>query len=211
MTDRYLADRAAMLAWKLQYEVNGARDDDDGARVGAKPYNEDWDTNSIQGNWDFVDLTTHIPGGQPLTLAIDGTGISLSDHQIVFGTKTADVIEGAGLSDALYGMAGNDKLYGKGGNDYLEGGAGSDWLEGGSGNDTLVGGVDFDVYKFSPGWGTDIIEDSDGNGVIDVTGIGTVTGFGTKKVAENIWQTDDKKISYVLVPAEGDHRSHTSL
>jgi len=205
MTDRYLADRAAMLAWKLQYEVNGARDDDDGARVGAKPYNEDWDTNSIQGNWDFVDLTTHIPGGQPLTLAIDGTGISLSDHQIVFGTKTADVIEGAGLSDALYGMAGNDKLYGKGGNDYLEGGAGSDWLEGGSGNDTLVGGVDFDVYKFSPGWGTDIIEDSDGNGVIDVTGIGTVTGFGTKKVAENIWQTDDKKISYVLVPAEGDH------
>ncbi|SEM42216.1 Ca2+-binding protein, RTX toxin-related [Variovorax sp. YR750] len=205
MTDRYLADRAAMLAWKLQYEVNGARDDDDGARVGAKPYNEDWDTNSVQGNWDFVDLSTRIPGGQPLTLAIDGTGISLSDHQIVFGTKAADVIEGAGLSDALYGMAGNDKLYGKGGNDYLEGGAGSDWLEGGSGNDTLVGGADFDVYKFSSGWGTDIIEDSDGNGVIDVTGIGTVTGFGAKKVAENIWQTDDKKISYVLVPGEGEH------
>lgn len=204
MTDRYLADRSAMLAWKIQYETKGARDDnDDVHRTGAKPYNEDWDTNSLQGNWDFVDLTTRIPGGQPLTLAIDGTGISLSDHQVVFGTKTADEIEGAGQSDALYGMGGNDKLYGKGGDDYLEGGAGSDWLEGGTGNDTLVGGKDFDVYKFSSGWGTDIIEDSDGNGVIDVTGIGTVTGFGTKKVAENIWQTDDKKISYVLVPKEG--------
>ena len=53
---------------------HGARDADDGPRTGSKPYNEDWDTNAIQGNWDFVDLTVRLPGGQPLTLAIDVSG-----------------------------------------------------------------------------------------------------------------------------------------
>lgn len=90
MTDRYLADRAAMLAWRIRYEVAGARDDNYGQRDGPKPYNEDWDTNTVQGNWDFVDLGTRLPGGQPLTLAIDGAGLSLSDHQVVFGTTAHD-------------------------------------------------------------------------------------------------------------------------
>lgn len=88
--DSILADRAAMLAWRIRYEVAGARDDNYGQRDGPKPYNEDWDTNTVQGNWDFVDLGTRLPGGQPLTLAIDGAGLSLSDHQVVFGTTAND-------------------------------------------------------------------------------------------------------------------------
>ena len=68
LTESYLADRAAMLAWKLQFDKKGAKDDDDLITPsGHKPYNEDWDTNTIQGNWDFIDLATKLPGGAPLT------------------------------------------------------------------------------------------------------------------------------------------------
>ena len=92
LTEAYLADRAAMLAWKLQFDKYNARDDDDpvirGGR-GHKPYSEEWNTNSIQGNWDFIDLATKLPGRAPLTLSIDGVGVSTSDHQVVFGSKNA--------------------------------------------------------------------------------------------------------------------------
>lgn len=157
MTDRYLADRAAMLAWRIRYEVAGARDDNYGQRDGPKPYNEDWDTNTVQGNWDFVDLGTRLPGGQPLTLAIDGAGLSLSDHQVVFGTTANDTINGESESDSLYGMAGDDTLNGKEGSDYLEGHGGADTLTGGDGADTLL-----DAF------GNDRLDGGDSNGQRDI-------------------------------------------
>ncbi|MDP3138211.1 MAG: hypothetical protein Q8N17_17995 [Burkholderiaceae bacterium] len=46
MTDLYLADRAAMLTWKIRYD-KGFRDDDDAAHVGGKPYFEEWDTGAV--------------------------------------------------------------------------------------------------------------------------------------------------------------------
>jgi hypothetical protein len=42
MTERFLQDRAAMLAWKLQFERDGARDADDGPRTGPNPDSQDW-------------------------------------------------------------------------------------------------------------------------------------------------------------------------
>ena len=137
LTDEYLADRAAMLAWKLQFDKNGARDDDDAARTGSKPYIEDWDASYVAGNWDFIDLAH----AGSIKLAIDGAGISTSDHQVVFGSKLGDTINGSGDTDRLYGMAGADTLEGKDGADYLEGGADADTYvlqTGLTGIDTLV-------------------------------------------------------------------------
>lgn len=127
----------------------------------------------------------------------------LGDH--LYGGDGADTLSGLRGDDYLQGDAGDDSLSGGVGNDTLVGGTGQDFLNGGEGNDLLQGGSGADVYSFSKGWGTDIIQDSDGSGSIEIADIGTVTGAGAKKVAENIWQTDDKKISYVLVPAEGEH------
>lgn len=220
MTDSYLSDRAQMLAWKLKWDKQGARDDDDSPRGGHKSYDDDWDTSAVAGNWDYIDYTHVIPGGSPLTLAIDGTGISLYDHQIAFGSEKGDVINGDGDEDHLYGMGGNDLLNGKDGNDHLEGGAGNDsligglgadmliggtgddTLEGGKGTDTLQGGDGTDIYKFAAEGGYDTIEDKDGQGEIRIDGLGPITGAGAKKVADGVWQTADKKVNYTLVPID---------
>lgn len=127
----------------------------------------------------------------------------LGDH--LYGGDGADTLSGLRGDDYLQGDAGNDSLSGGRGNDTLEGGAGQDTLDGGDGNDLLRGGSGADAYYFSKGWGTDIIQDSDGSGSIEVADVGVLSGAGAKKVAENIWQTDDKKISYVLVSTQGDH------
>ncbi|MBS4099429.1 MAG: hypothetical protein KGZ83_21665, partial [Sulfuricella sp.] len=165
LTDLYLADRAAMLAWKIQY------DDTD------KVYSASWSADTVEGNWDFVDMSTKLSGGTPLTLAIDGTGTSWSDHQIVFGTKAADVIDGSGDTDHLYGMAGNDTLTGGSGDDYLEGGTGSD------------------TYLINSGDGNDIILDSDGLGSIVYDGTALAGG---SKIGSNYWR-DSRNISYTLL------------
>jgi Ca2+-binding RTX toxin-like protein len=213
MSERYIADRAAMLTWKLAYDKRGAQDDDDAPRAGTKPYIEDWDTNQRQGNWDYIDLTREY---QPLKLAVDGTGVSLHDHQVVFGSNRADTIEGAGAADWLYGMGGDDSVKGYGGHDYIEGNSGNDSLEGGSGHDTLIGGTGNDTlvgeagmdrligglgsdsYSFAGSWGVDTIEDIDGLGRIEIDGIGVVTGAGALKLAEGVWQTPDKQLTYLV-------------
>jgi Ca2+-binding RTX toxin-like protein len=232
LTNEYLVDRAAMLAWKLQFEKFGARDDNDpiirGGR-GAKPYTETWDSNTVQGNWDFIALDTKLPGGAPLKLAIDGQGISQYDHQIIFGSKEADTIDGSGDTDRLYGMAGSDTLNGKGGADYLEGGGGNDTLKGGDGQDTLIGGTGEDTLDGGGGAdqlqggagsdtyilrandsGIDTIVDTDGQGLIKVTAAdGNIFALGAgtlKKLANsnNTWQSEDKLFTYTThVEADG--------
>ncbi|WP_169715811.1 calcium-binding protein [Pseudomonas indica] len=202
MTEQYLQDRAAMLTWKIAYD-NGYLDEDDAPHEGPKPYTDSWDSSEWEGNWDFVDYSHRLPGGSPLTLTIDGSGLSLSDHQVVFGGKEADVVEGGDLSDHLYGMAGNDVITAEGGEDYLEGGLGDDQLDGGedndtllggsgddlliggSGNDSLEGGVGNDLYKFAAGSGYDIVQDADGQGRIEVDG---VTLGGGEKIAEGVYR-----------------------
>ncbi|MEW6678692.1 MAG: carbohydrate-binding domain-containing protein [Pseudomonadota bacterium] len=151
-TDDYIKDRAAMLAWKIQYDYGNRDIDDLLLSLGDKQYDADWDT-KLQGNWDFVDLGTTLPNGDPLTLAIDGDGVSLHDHQIVFGTKSSDTLTGSGAEDRLYGNAGNDTLLG---------GAGHDALDGGRGDDILNGGTGHDIYRWRTGDGNDTIIDPDG-------------------------------------------------
>jgi Ca2+-binding RTX toxin-like protein len=202
MSDHYLSDRAAMLTWKLRWDQPRALDDDDSPRMAHKSYDDDWDTAAVAGNWDFVDMAVSLPGRAPLTLAIDGTGISLSDHQIVFGSTGDDVINGAGDSDRLYGMAGNDTVSGKAGADYLEGGAGNDKLDGGADNDALYGGIGDDIltggqgndvlhggagadtYIVAANEGVDSITSSDATDVLKFAGR-TLTGSGTLKTNAN--------------------------
>lgn len=57
--------------------------------VDGGQYHDDLDTSEVQGNWEFVDLCIKLRGGAPLTLATDEQGVSLGDHQGMFGSKNA--------------------------------------------------------------------------------------------------------------------------
>jgi RTX calcium-binding nonapeptide repeat (4 copies) len=197
LTKEYLADRAAMLTWKLRFDKD------------KKPYSSEYNTDTIVGNWDFVDK----PSG--LSLAIDGKGISLYDHQVVFGSKDADTVNGSGDTDRLYGMAGTDTLDGKAGNDYLEGGVGADTLiggegndtlVGGEGNDTLVGGTGNDTYQFTGLFGNDTILDADGQGSISINGanLGSIV-----QVQDNLWETADKTQVFTTIASTSASNSAT--
>jgi Ca2+-binding RTX toxin-like protein len=165
MTDAYLHDRAAMMTWKIRYD-RGMPDDNDKQPFvnGSKPYDEDWDIDAIKGDWDFVDLGQTIAGTDRLTLSIDGAGVLQGTHQVVFGSKKSETIEGSDIEDWLYGMDGNDKITALDGNDYLEGNAGDDELSGGKGNDTLLGGTGNDTLD--GGEGSDILIGGSGNDTI---------------------------------------------
>ena len=94
----------------------------------------------------------------------DGTDWSFADLVAKAMAITGDqTINGTGDADVLIGGAGNDSLYGQGGDDTLTGGAGNDFLRGGDGNDT---------YRFSRGFGQDVVSDAgwsyaSGNDVIE--------------------------------------------
>ena len=170
MTDLYLQDRAAMLTWKIRY--------DRGLQAS--------DIRTIQGNWDFIDYSIQ-KGGAPLTLAIDGNGLSLYDHQIVFGSRNADILEGSGDSDHLYGNGGDDILTGNGGNDYLEGGQGND------------------TYIYHAGDGFDTLLDTDGIGKIqwdslEIKGSDTI-GLDPaqwQQLSNSVWQDQANHLTYTL-------------
>ncbi|WP_077328626.1 hypothetical protein [Hydrogenophaga sp. A37] len=198
MSEEYLADRAAMLTWKLRYDAGMGDDNDLIPANGQKPYTEDWDTSTVQGNWDFVDLGTTLPGGDPLTLQIDGQGITLHDHQVVFGSNANETIEGAGDTDRLYGGGGNDTIKGLDGADHLEGNAGDDTLEGGEGNDTLVGGTGNDRYEFSGDFGFDTVVDADGSGVLQIDGQAIGQASAIERVSENVWESADGRWVFTI-------------
>tara|TARA_R110002020_G_scaffold224599_1_gene434185 strand:+ start:64704 stop:65297 length:594 start_codon:yes stop_codon:yes gene_type:complete len=87
--------------------------------------------------------------------AIAGTG----GNDTLNGTEGRDLIKGRAGKDKLNGLAGNDTLNGGGGADILDGGPGNDVLIGGAGNDTLTGGAGKDTYRFTKGWGMDVVTD----------------------------------------------------
>jgi len=73
--------------------------------------------------------------------------------------------------DEIRGNGGNDVLSGDDGHDSLSGGQGDDLLIGGSGNDTMHGGEGNDTYRFSVGFGKDVLrnynDDADHSDVVE--------------------------------------------
>ena len=144
LTDEYLADRAAMLAWKVKFNIA------DGRPEVAK---------QVRDPRRFEDKTTGAlyeltPGGATFTRF----------NQVIFGRDEAvDTLTGDVFTDRFYGGSGNDIIKGEGGNDYLEGNAGDDELDGGADNDTLYGGRGDDILRGGAGEDTYIINTGDGN------------------------------------------------
>ncbi|MBN2899712.1 MAG: hypothetical protein JXO44_13165, partial [Clostridia bacterium] len=93
------------------------------------------------------------------------------------GTEADDSLKGnAGVSDVIKALGGNDIVNGLSGNDYLDGGNGNDKLYGyedddilvgGAGDDTLMGGMGDDIYRFSRGFGKDIVTTGNRRGHYD--------------------------------------------
>jgi len=123
------------------------------------------------------------------------------------GANGDDILGGGGGNDDLYGGAGHDKLlggdgndalFGNKGNDSLLGGLGKDTLDGGQGNDKLSGGFGIDMFIFGKNEGDDVIRDfeagrdlidlggqtytvvegTDGDAVLELSGGGSVTLLG---------------------------------
>ena len=87
-----------------------------------------------------------------------------------------------GNGDGLVaGLGGDDQLEGGGGDDLLDGGDGNDTLIGGAGDDGLSGGIGSDVYRFSPGYRSDFIQE---DGAVGDTDIVVFEGDFTP---ENLW------------------------
>ncbi|ODU05319.1 MAG: hypothetical protein ABS89_02025 [Thiobacillus sp. SCN 63-1177] len=174
LSDLYLQDRAAMLSWKMKFDMGAADSDDPLTPRADKPYSEEWDSWSISGDWDFIDKATGIK------LVIDGVDLTTTtNHQIVFGSSNADILAGDSLIDHLYGGAGADTLTGNQGNDYLEGGQGND------------------TYIVNAGDGFDTVLDSDGTGTIILNGQ-TLTGGALVAGTSNVWKNKDQGITYTL-------------
>jgi len=76
------------------------------------------------------------------------------------GSSGNDTINGLGGNDTLIGGDANDSLDGGSGNDVLYGGNDNDTLIAGHGNDTLYGSYGDDTYRFSSGFGHDVVNGS---------------------------------------------------
>ncbi|WP_298079438.1 calcium-binding protein, partial [uncultured Cardiobacterium sp.] len=180
MTEDYIRDRAYMVLLQMRYLKNGLK------------LARDLVDDLVQGDWDYMDHSRHPYDGnldRPLTFSVDGKGISVDDHRVVFGSNLSDNkeydkvnLEGGGRDDRIYGLNGHDRLAGKGGSDHLEGGKGHD------------------IYQFSTkDDGIDTIFDSDGDGSleIDEENIGEQTFSGIaapeSSKAGDVYYSDDKK------------------
>ena len=175
-----------------------------------------WNINQIQlegralvkSLWDrgitrFVDpIGNTILYGTTGADRIDASGAQVVER-LTSGSWLYDYYAQSSGAVSLVTGAGDDELIGSEKDDRLYGGEGADKLDGRGGNDTLLGGTGTDVYTFSGGFGHDIIDDEDGQGVIQVAGIGTLNGLNAKKKGENYWETDDKKVNYTLVSTSG--------
>lgn len=94
-----------------------------------------------------------------------------NDDWMTAWSDSGIALHGDGGNDNLTGGAGDDMLFGGIGNDTLNGNDGDDILDGGEGNDFLYGGLGNDTYRFGVGYGSDIIEDNDGDNKVELLGI----------------------------------------
>ncbi|HQR09775.1 MAG TPA: calcium-binding protein [Casimicrobiaceae bacterium] len=121
----------------------------------------------VNGN----DSVFESPGEGVDTIEFRGTGTRLySAIDLAANVENLTLGDDLGASDlqgnsgdnVLTGNASDNLISGGGGDDSLNGGAGDDALDGGSGNDRLAGMSGMDTYRFSRGFGTDVIQDLDG-------------------------------------------------
>jgi len=147
----------------------------------------------------------HVQGGDA---GMVWTASGPTRYDAAIGGAGVDVLDAGAGDDILIGGAGQDYLTGGSGADTLLGSLGVDSLYGGDGNDRLMGGADADIYNFSGAFGSDLIEDSDGSGVIQVAGLGNLSGTGAKKTSPTgtTWQTDDRQLTYSLVQVDATHQ-----
>ncbi len=169
ITDDYLADRAAMLNWRVKFDT-GQADDNELFHIGRRSYSEDWDSDSISDVWEYIDKSSDI------TLTIDGDGSDL--HRIIFGSALSEPIAGGDHADRLYGGGGDDRVFG---------GTGADYLEGGTGND-----------KFFADEG-DILHDSDGKGKVEYDGEFLHGGKHNDGDPTRVYKSEDGRFTYRLV------------
>jgi Ca2+-binding RTX toxin-like protein len=124
-------------------------------------------------------------------------------------TEMADLLYGTQGADTISALGGDDIVYGGNGDDLLLGNAGADSLTGGAGNDTLTGGAGADVYRFSKGFGQDLVDDiaADGSAGSDDGAIDTVEFDSSVAVSDVIvsQQLTVGAANLVLtLPATGD-------
>ena len=141
----------------LQLQIRGTQDVIEVANF----FTDDtaWTTNNtIEGlrfadgsYWDLASILARVQGGNVNTATANG--------DVLTGNAGNDTFDGLAGDDVMRGDAGNDLLTGGADNDLVFGGTGNDTLTGGTGNDLLIGGAGADVYKFSRGFGVDIIEE----------------------------------------------------
>ncbi len=89
-------------------------------------------------------------------LPVNVEGLALGDD------LGASDLQGDAGNNVLTGNSSNNEIAGGAGDDTLNGGAGNDTLEGGAGNDLLSGSDGEDLYRFSSGFGADVIHDESG-------------------------------------------------
>lgn len=101
-----------------------------------------WDTATIKDKVRTIN-------GSESNDSLQGFG---DQQNLLYAGNGDDTVYAGGMSgDELYGEAGSDTLIGSYSNEKLNGGTGNDYLEGSAGDDT---------YVFGPGYGQDVIYDS---------------------------------------------------
>jgi Ca2+-binding RTX toxin-like protein len=124
-------------------------------------------------------------------------------QRVIFGSdeNKSELLLGGQREDFLFGGKGNDTLVGGKGTDYLEGGEGNDILihDEVVGNDneqdTLKGGQGIDTYF--AGFG-DVIEDSDGQGLVKLSGDTLRDGYRDPGDPANEYQSSNGTYKYNL-------------
>ncbi len=125
---------------------------------------------------------------------------TLNRGAFMLGGAGDDSLTGGTAADLLVGNAGNDRLNGGAGADVLLGGMGTDTLDGGAGNDSLLGGAGADSYQFSGNFGLDSVQDTDGQGSLNVAGTSPLNGG--KQIAASVWESDDRQYRYTQVEGQ---------
>ena len=126
-------------------------------------------------------LADELRGGGGADTVAGGSG-----DDFVAGGDGDDLLSGGSGRDRLHGSRGDDTIEGGSGRDFIYGGAGDDQITGGNGNDRIWGKTGADTFIFGGTFGLDRINDFEvGTDVMDLSAIGSVTGFGDLTITQS--------------------------